>query len=265
MVHRAIWSALILVLIGVVSAGTWSLLRKHPAVRRTITGGSPRLSLYGSVPDFSFIERTGRKVQREELLGKIWVVNFIYTHCPDTCPLQTAEMANLQADLATETDVRLVSITVDPNRDTPEVLSRYANRFRADANRWLFLTGEKGAIYRFAIEGLRLPVIDPNNQARIPGGRQMPLGSLGSRQGQQIGQGVSERRARTSTRLGALRWLLDPAPAVARDRKTDGTLLHSSRFVLVDRRARIRSYYDSTVREALQQLREDIKALLQEG
>jgi protein SCO1/2 len=165
------------------------------------------------VPLFSFIERSGQKVERVGFLGRIWVVDLIYTHCPDTCPLQSAEMARLQAELVNETDIRLVSITVDPARDTLAVLSRYAKRFGADPKRWLFLTGEKEAIYRFVQEGLRLPVMDPRSRARGAGGR-----------------GV--------------------------------TLLHSSRFVLVDREARIRGYYESSDMESLRQLREDVKTLL---
>ncbi|MBF8279895.1 MAG: hypothetical protein HW385_1327 [candidate division NC10 bacterium] len=168
---------------------------------------------YGSVPEFSFIERSGRRVERAEFLGKIWVVDLIYTHCPDTCPLQSAEMARFQAEFVNEADIRLVSITVDPARDTLAVLSRYAKRFGADPKRWLFLTGEKEAIYRFVQEGLRLPVMDPRSRARGAGG-----------------EGV--------------------------------TFLHSSRFVLVDREARIRGYYESSDMESLRQLREDVKTLL---
>jgi protein SCO1/2 len=212
-VQKALWGLLILFLIGVVAAGTWSLIFHKPASKQVLSVGSRQPPAYGSVPDFSFIERSGQRVERVEFLGRIWVVDLIYTRCPDTCPLQSAEMARLQAELANEADIRLVSITIDPTRDTPRVLSRYAKRFRADRKQWLFLTGEKTAIYRFAREGLRLPVIDPRSRAR---------------------DARSERV----------------------------TLLHSSRFVLVDRKARIRGYYESRDMESLRQLREDVKALL---
>ena len=212
-VQKALWGLLILVLIGVVGAGLWALILHRPASKRALSVGSRQPPAYGSVPLFSFMERSGQRVERAEFLGRIWVVDLIYTHCPDTCPLQSAEMARLQAELVNETDMRLVSITVDPARDTLAVLSRYAKRFGADPKRWLFLTGEKEAIYRFVQEGLRLPVMDPRRRARGAGG-----------------EGVS--------------------------------FLHSSRFVLVDREARIRGYYESSDMESLRQLREDVKTLL---
>ena len=212
-VQKALWGLLILVLIGVVGAGIWSLILHKPASKQAPSVEPRQPPAYGSVPLFSFMERSGQKVERAEFLGRIWVVDLIYTHCPDTCALQSAEMARLQAELVNETDIRLVSITVDPARDTLAVLSRYAKRFGADPKRWLFLTGEKEAIYRFVQEGLRLPVMDPKSRARGAGGR-----------------GV--------------------------------TLLHSSRFVLVDREARIRGYYESSDMESLRQLREDVKTLL---
>jgi len=95
-------------------------------------------------------------VRLADLLEKVWVLDFIYTNCPDTCPLQTAQMKSLQDEFAPEKDLRLVSITVDPARDTPAALSEYAARFKADSERWLFLTGDKEAIHRLAQEGFLL-------------------------------------------------------------------------------------------------------------
>lgn len=209
---RALMGGFTLVLTGVVSAGVFSFATAQSMARTYGTDQTTSLPVHGSVPDFSLIERSGRMVDRRALLGKVWVANFIYTRCSETCPLQSAEMARLQAELAAEPDVRLVSITVDPKRDTPRVLSRYASRFRADRDRWLFLTGEPGAIYRLAREGLYLPMPDPREKVRVPGGQ----------------------------------------------------LVHSPRFVLVDRAARIRGYYDSTDKESLQRLRQEIRALLLE-
>ncbi|MBI3080033.1 MAG: SCO family protein [candidate division NC10 bacterium] len=207
--QRLLWSALVLVLVGVGFAGTWSLLRGGLAGRLPGAGASPSLPTYGSVPDFSLTERSGRQVGGSELRGKVWIANFIYTHCPDTCPLQSAQMARLQGELAAEGDVRLVSITVDPERDTLEVLSRYADRFGAAPDRWLFLTGEKG---------LR----------------------------------------------GLVRWSFEPAVALAHPGHTVQLVLHSSRFVLVDRLSRIRGYYDSADGESLRRLPQHVRALLGE-
>jgi protein SCO1 len=118
------------------------------------------LEKFGAVPSFSLTERDGRLVTLSDLKGKVSIVNFIYTNCPDTCPIQSAQMRQIQEDFKNEKDVRLVSITVDPTRDTSEVLSEYAKRFNADPERWLFLTGEKEAIYKLAQEGFRLAAVE---------------------------------------------------------------------------------------------------------
>ena len=125
---------------------------------------------FGSVPQFSFIERDGRRVTLSDLKGKVWIVNFIYTNCPDTCPIQSAQMRQIQEDFQHEKDLRLVSITVDPTRDTPEVLSEYAKRFGANSARWLFLTGDKETIYKFAQEGFHLGAVEIPHETRPESG-----------------------------------------------------------------------------------------------
>ena len=262
--QRALWSGLILVLIGVIGAGTWSLSRLRMAATWRIMGDTHRLPIYGSVPDFLLVERSGRKFERLDFLGKIWIVNFIYTRCPDSCPLQTAEMARLQADFASELDVRLVSITIDPGHDTPRVLSRYADRFRANHERWLFLTGERKAIYRFAQEGLRLPILDPRNEAGARGSDRGRSESFHLPQIHPSGHHVSDLGTGAAVLPGALWTAFEAVPAMAGEGAGPGIVLHSSRFVLIDRKARIRNYYDSTDMESLQRLRQDVKALLQE-
>ena len=108
-----------------------------------------------SVPDFSLVNQQGLSLGLSDLQGKIWVADFIFTHCPTICPVMTQEMAKLQSEFDTES-VYFVSFTVDPERDTPEVLSRYAVQFGADEQRWHFLTGEKDQIYQLANDGFKL-------------------------------------------------------------------------------------------------------------
>jgi protein SCO1 len=128
------------------------------------------LKAFGAVPGFSFTERDGRRISLSDLKGNIWVVNFIYTNCPDTCPIQSAQMKRLQEDFKNEKELLLVSITVDPKRDTPKVLSEYADRFGADPERWFFLTGEKETIYKFAQEGFRLGAVEIPHEKRPESG-----------------------------------------------------------------------------------------------
>jgi protein SCO1/2 len=117
------------------------------------------LGTFGAVPEFSLVERSGRHVKLSDFQGKIWLANFIYTNCKDSCPLQSAEIAKLQNEMENRSGFEFVSISVDPEHDTPEVLSRYAERFKADPQRWLFLTGDKSEIYRLAQEGFRLSAV----------------------------------------------------------------------------------------------------------
>jgi protein SCO1/2 len=128
------------------------------------------LKQFGPVPQFSLIERSGRRIMLSDLKGKVWILNFIYTNCPDTCPVQSAQMRQIQDDFQNEKDLRLVSITVDPERDTPEVLSEYAKRFSADPARWFFLTGEKETIYKFAQDGFRLGAVELPDEKRPQSG-----------------------------------------------------------------------------------------------
>ncbi|MDE0033239.1 MAG: SCO family protein [Deltaproteobacteria bacterium] len=127
-----------------------------------------RLARYGPAPDFSLVERSGRAVSARDLRGQIWIADFIYTKCQDTCPLQSRAMAALQSDLKAHGEVRSVSITVDPLTDTPALLSQYADRYGADPERWLFLTGELQQIRRIVQDGFRLSAAPVDGQTADP-------------------------------------------------------------------------------------------------
>ena len=122
------------------------------SVKILSAGGNVRLEglnqRYGSVPELSLVERSGKTINLAALRGKVWVADFIYTSCTDTCPLQTVDMAKLQEQWKKNSDFESVSFSVDPERDTPRALTRYAERFNADAKRWLFLTAGRGEIAR---------------------------------------------------------------------------------------------------------------------
>ena len=142
----------------------WLKLGPHPVSSRGFLEGGDGTVQYGSVPAFSLTERSGSTVSLTQLHGKIWVADFIYTHCADTCPLQTAMMAQLQEKYAGQPEFRLVSFSVDPERDTPQALALYADKYRADSDRWLFLTGERNRIIHLVQDGFHLAVATiPNN------------------------------------------------------------------------------------------------------
>ena len=147
----ALFAALLLVPLG---AAFIARGKKAEPDARPLEG----LGKFGAVPEFALTERSGARLTLSDLKGKVWLADFIYTACQDTCPLESATMANLQSDLAGE-PLTLVSFSVDPERDTPAVLADYAERFHADRTRWLFLTGGKNDLYRLVQEGFHLSAI----------------------------------------------------------------------------------------------------------
>lgn len=108
------------------------------------------------VPAFALTERSRQTITRETLAGHVWIADFIFTRCPGPCPIMTGKMASLQKHFEDLPDLRLVTITVDPKHDTAERLQDYARRYRADEERWLFLTGEPEKIYDLSINGFKL-------------------------------------------------------------------------------------------------------------
>jgi cytochrome oxidase Cu insertion factor (SCO1/SenC/PrrC family) len=120
------------------------------------------------IKDFTFTERSGRKVTKADLLGHPWLVSFIFTRCAGPCPKVSGRMADLQRQLK-GTDVKLVTLTVDPDFDKPEVLNRYAQAFGADPKQWLYLTGDKDKTYRLINESFKMPVKENIGADREPG------------------------------------------------------------------------------------------------
>jgi protein SCO1/2 len=107
-----------------------------------------RLPTIGAAPDFALTSQDGAELTLGALRGKVVALTFIYTWCPDVCPMLTDKLARVQDELGSDfgTKVAFVSITVDPERDTPEVLKEYAEAFEANLAGWSFLTGTPAAI-----------------------------------------------------------------------------------------------------------------------
>jgi protein SCO1/2 len=119
----------------------------------------------GSVPAFALTERSGRAVGSDDLRGHVWIADFVFTRCPDFCPVLTARMAELQRALGAGDDLRLVSVSVDPVHDTPEVLRDYAVKAGA-GDGWLFLTGPRDAVARLVHDGFKLAFADDGPAAQ---------------------------------------------------------------------------------------------------
>jgi protein SCO1/2 len=126
---------------------------------------APPLPHLATLPSFALVERSGRPVTLESLRGRVWVADFIFTSCAGVCPAMTARMARLRREV--DRDTLLVSFTVDPVRDTPAVLTRYASAVGAGQD-WLFVTGAQKALYDLSVGGFKLAAME------VPAGEQAP-------------------------------------------------------------------------------------------
>lgn len=161
------------------------------------------LPVLGQVPPFELTAHTGAPFGSKDLAGKIWVADFIFTNCSGPCPRMSAKMRRVQASVEGLGDVRLVSFTADPKRDTPEVLAAYARLFHVKQNFWFFLTGPFETLQVLSRDAFKLTSLDAD-------------------------------------------------------------LTHSTRFVAVDRHARIRGYYLSSDEGSIRELIADIRRLEKE-
>ncbi|MEM7248664.1 MAG: SCO family protein [Acidobacteriota bacterium] len=125
---------------------------------RAITSDIPGpLPVLGEVPEFQLIDQTGRPFGSEELRGRVWVGSLIFTRCPTICPALMGELYEIQhRSRGLGEAFKIVSITVDPEHDTPEVLAASAAQYKASSRVWIFLTGEHDAIMKLAVEGLKM-------------------------------------------------------------------------------------------------------------
>ncbi len=155
---RLVWSGLGAVLAIVVGSGAWALIRGAYAPPRAGAAYLETPRDYGTLPDFELAERSGRTIRREDLEGRFWVADFIFTRCTGVCPILSARMASLSRSLPGK--VGLVSFSVDPTYDTPRVLTHYAKGYDAPPDRWLFLTGAREELYRLIGEGFLLSVAE---------------------------------------------------------------------------------------------------------
>lgn len=124
---------------------------------------------FGPVGDFALTERGGRTVTAADLAGKVWVASFVFTRCTGPCPQVTATVARAQDAFRNEPDVRLITFTVDPEHDDPDELKKYAEHFRADPERWLFLTGSEEQLYDLMKKGFRVGVERNTGEEAKPG------------------------------------------------------------------------------------------------
>ncbi len=115
------------------------------------------------VPEFIFLNQDSLYVSNSDFIGKVFLIEFFFTKCPTICPIMNNNLKKLHNYFSNEDDFKIVSITVDPQNDTPYVLKRYSENFVENSNKWSFLTGEQDKIYNLANNGFNLLAqINPN-------------------------------------------------------------------------------------------------------
>lgn len=125
-----------------------------------------KLPVYFEIPQFSLTDQDAQYFNRDAMLGKIWVADFIFTNCPAICPLLTAKFKALEEDTAAwnggqgAEKVHFLSISVDPKSDTPGVLKKYAEKHKVNEKRWTFLTGDPAEVAQFLKDGFKVATVD---------------------------------------------------------------------------------------------------------
>jgi protein SCO1/2 len=131
----------------------------------------PPPEVYGSAPPFSLTDQQGATFNSADLRGRAVLMDFVYTHCTDACPLLSATFSQTQRKLGDAgllgSKVVLVSLSVDPEHDTPPVLAEYAQQFKADASSWRFATGDWDAVYD-VVTGFKIATKPPRPPVGAP-------------------------------------------------------------------------------------------------
>jgi protein SCO1 len=143
---RLAWSLLILVSLGITLAAFSQFSRK----------AGEALPISGELKPFEFTERSGKAFGSRELKGKVWVADFIFTRCGGPCPVMSAHLSKMQQMILDEPGICLVSFSLDPTYDTPQVLRDYAQHFKAIEGKWFFLTGKTDETLQLAQEGFKI-------------------------------------------------------------------------------------------------------------
>lgn len=147
-VQWVVWGGLVLVILGISGA----------FVRSRMDG--PPLPVYSQISDFTLTNQFGNATTFADMKGKVWMADIIFTRCPGPCASMTRRMQAFQQVLPKNSPLKLVSLTTDPEYDSPKILKEYGDKFGADQQRWTFLTGTKQQIHKLAVEGLKLVSLD---------------------------------------------------------------------------------------------------------
>lgn len=119
---------------------------------------SPDLATIGEVPSFSFMDQNGKSITNADYKGKVYIVEFFFTSCPTICPIMNRNMVKIQDEFYGNPNFGVASFSIDPKKDTPEVLKKYADEFGVTHPNWHLMTGDREEIYALANKGFNLYV-----------------------------------------------------------------------------------------------------------
>lgn len=165
--------SVVLVVLGLISLAIAGVLGLS-----ALTGGTPLFSslhvrppVLFTLPDFQLTNQHSQAVSSEDLGGKCWIADFMFTRCGGVCPVLSGAMAKLQSGLADHPQwdrIRLVSLSVDSENDTPQVLRDYAHRWNADPEHWFFLSGPREKVWTLIESGFKQAVAEAPSNVAIP-------------------------------------------------------------------------------------------------
>ena len=150
---RTLWAGLVLLLVVLCLAYALSLLELNHTHRPAA------LPVLGPVADFTLMNQDGRVTTLADLTNHVWVADIIFTRCAGSCPVMSKQMESLQDALPAASRAKLVTLTTDPDFDTPPVMKKYGERYGAHFDRWMFLTGSKAELAGLAGTSLKLSAV----------------------------------------------------------------------------------------------------------
>jgi protein SCO1/2 len=150
---RTLWIGIVLLLVVLCLAYALSLAEINRTHRQTA------LPVIGPIAGFTLTNQDGQIVTLADLTNHVWVADIIFTRCAGSCPIMSKQMESLQDALPPASRAKLVTLTTDPDFDTPPVLKKYGERYGANSNRWTFLTGTKSEIGKLAAYSLKLSAV----------------------------------------------------------------------------------------------------------
>ena len=162
MVRLVVWSGLFLVILAI----CFAFVREQGA-SISKSNNKDALPIISKLSDFNLTNQLSEPVGLDDFAGKVWFADIVFTRCAGPCPAMTKRMAELQSYYSNNQNVAFVTLTTDPEFDTPKIMRRFAEKHGAQNQSWDFLTGKKSEIVRLAVDGMKLTVINKPKDKQV--------------------------------------------------------------------------------------------------